>query len=75
MWLLNTAAPTLSSPLSNPDWEDPDQRIVIWLADKGDRTSVSLAHQRMPDKATADAMKAFWRERLAALAAFVEERG
>ena len=54
------------------DWEDPDQRIVIWLADKGDRTAVSLAHQRMPEKATAEAMKAFWRERLAALAALVE---
>ena len=57
------------------DWEDPDQRIVIWLADKGDRTAVSLAHQRMPDKATADTMKVFWRERLAALAAHVEGRG
>jgi hypothetical protein len=56
------------------DWEDPDQRIVIWLSDKGDRTAVSLAHQRMPDKATADAMKVFWRERLAALAALVEDR-
>ncbi len=54
------------------DWEDPDQRIVIWLADKGDRTAVSVAHQRMPDKATADAMKVFWRGRLAALAAQVE---
>ena len=57
------------------DWEDPEQRIVISLADKGDRTAVSLAHQRMPDKATADAMKAFWRQRLAALAALVEARG
>ncbi len=57
------------------DWEEPDQRIVIWLADKGDRTAVSLAHQRMPDKSTADAMKRFWRERLAELAAFVEGRG
>ena len=54
------------------DWEDPSERVVIWLADKGDRTTVSLAHQRMPDKATADAMKPFWRERLAALAALVE---
>lgn len=54
------------------DWEDPDQRIVIWLADKGDRTAVSMAHQRMPDKAAAETMKAFWRERLAALAALVE---
>jgi uncharacterized protein YndB with AHSA1/START domain len=54
------------------DWEHPDQRIVIWLADKGDRTAVSLAHQRMPDKATADAMKAYWRERLAALATHLE---
>jgi hypothetical protein len=54
------------------DWEDPEQRIVIWMTDKGDRTAVSLAHQRMPDKGSAEAMKAFWRERLAALAALVE---
>ena len=54
------------------DWEDPEQRIVIWLTDKGDRTAVSLAHQRMPDKATAESMKAFWRTRLAALATLVE---
>jgi uncharacterized protein YndB with AHSA1/START domain len=57
------------------DWEDPDQRIVIWLADKGDRTAVSLAHQRMPDKATADEMKVFWKARLAALATLVEAGG
>ena len=57
------------------DWEDPDQRVVIWLTDKGDRTAVSLAHQRMPDKATAEAMKAFWRERLTALAGLVEGGG
>ncbi len=54
------------------DWEDPEQRVVIWLADRGDRTAVSLAHQRMADKATADAMKLFWRERLAGLARLVE---
>jgi hypothetical protein len=51
---------------------DLSERVVIWLADKGDRTTVSLAHQRMPDKARADAMKPFLRERLAALAALVE---
>jgi hypothetical protein len=57
------------------DWEDPAQRVVVWLADKGDRTAVSLAHQRLPDRETADSMKAFWRERLAALAADVERGG
>jgi hypothetical protein len=57
------------------DWEVEGERVVIWLADKGDRTAVSLAHQKLPDRERADEMKAFWRERLAALAAHVEAGG
>ena len=57
------------------DWEIEGERVVIWLADKGDRTAVSLAHQRLPDRAAANRMKAFWRERLGALAAQLEAAG
>jgi hypothetical protein len=57
------------------DWEDGASRVVVWMADKGDRTAVSLAHQKLADGAEAEERKAFWRERLAALAAHVEGRG
>ena len=55
------------------DW-DETSRVVIWMADKGDRTAVSLAHQKLADAEAADAMKAFWRTRLAELAAYAEGR-
>lgn len=57
------------------DWEDGSSRIVVWMADKGDRTAVSLAHQKLVDSAAAEELKAFWRARLAALAAYLERPG
>lgn len=54
------------------DWEVEGERVVVWLADKGDRTTVSLAHQRLSDGDRAEEMKGFWRDRLAVLAAAVE---
>ena len=57
------------------DWEDGSSRVVVWMADKGDRTAVSLAHQKLADGAIAEELKGFWRRRLAALAAHVEARG
>jgi hypothetical protein len=57
------------------DWNDGSSRVVVWMADKGDRTAVSLAHQKLADGASAEELKAFWRARLAALASVVERPG
>jgi hypothetical protein len=54
------------------DWDDGHSRVVLWMADKGDRTTVSLAHQKLRDGDAVDDLKTFWRDRLAALAAHVE---
>ena len=50
------------------DWEDGSTRVIVGFDDLGERKSrVSLSHERLPDADTAEAMKAFWRERLTAL--------
>jgi uncharacterized protein YndB with AHSA1/START domain len=50
------------------DWPDGSTRIAIGFTELGERKSrVALAHERLPDAETADAMKAWWRERMAAL--------
>jgi hypothetical protein len=54
------------------DWDEGGQRIVFWIEAKGDRSSVAVAHQRLPDKAMADEMKVFWRDALRALAMHLE---
>jgi hypothetical protein len=50
------------------DWDGGEQRVVAGFIDKGARSSVAVAHQRLPDAATAGEMKAFWREALQRLA-------
>ena len=54
------------------DWEEAPQRIVVWFEAKGERTTVSLAHQRMPDAETSAAMKAFWRAALRDLSVYLD---
>ena len=44
-------------------------RPVIELVDKGDRCTVAVAHERLPDAAAVAEWKAVWRDRLADLAA------
>ena len=55
------------------DWEDGSTRVVAWFEAKGEgRSLISLAHQKLPDADAADEMKAYWRERVAALKELVE---
>jgi hypothetical protein len=50
------------------DWEDGTTRVVVGFSAKGDaKSSVALQHERLPDADTAEAMKAYWRARLAEL--------
>jgi uncharacterized protein YndB with AHSA1/START domain len=55
------------------DWGDDGTRVVVGFEAKGDaKSTASLAHEKLPDAAEADRMKAFWRERVAALKEVLE---
>ena len=49
-------------------WADGTS-VEVGLADKGDRTAVSVQHTKLPDAAAAERMKAYWAEALGRLAA------
>ena len=55
------------------DWEDGSTRVIVGFDDLGESKSrVALSHERLPDAETAEEMKSWWRERLAALKAQLE---
>jgi hypothetical protein len=55
------------------NWEDGSTRLAIGFTALGDaKSQVALTHQRIPDPGTADRLKAFWRERVAALKQLLE---
>ena len=55
------------------DWEDGSTRLVVGFSARGDaKSQVALVHERIPDAGTADKLKAFWRERMAALKQLLE---
>ena len=55
------------------DWGDGETRVVVGFTAKGDAKSVvDVEHARLPDAAEAERMKAFWRERVAALKEVLE---
>ena len=55
------------------DWGDGETRVVVGFTAKGDAKSVvDIEHARLPDAAEAERMKAFWRERVAALKEVLE---
>jgi Domain of unknown function (DUF4287) len=65
---------TATSPrTARYDWEDGSTRVIVGFESAGDAKSrVALSHERLPDADAADAMKAWWRERLTALKAQLE---
>jgi hypothetical protein len=55
------------------DWGDGETRVIVGFEPKGDEKSVvALEHARLPDAEEAERMKAFWRERVAALKEVLE---
>ena len=55
------------------DWGDGPSRIHVALTAKGEtKTTAALTHERLPDSAEAERMKAFWRERVAGLKEVLE---
>ena len=56
------------------DWEDGSSRVVATFgAMGGAKSQVAVQHERLPDAKSAAQMKAFWRERVAALKALLED--
>jgi hypothetical protein len=57
------------------DWGDSDTRVnVTFLVKDGARSTAALQHRRLADATEAGRMKAYWRERLAALKHSLEQR-
>jgi hypothetical protein len=55
------------------DWENGSTRVAVGFARLAEAKSrVSLDHERLPDADMAEEMKAWWRERVAVLKAFLE---
>ena len=56
------------------DWGDGETRVRVGFTAKGEaKSTVALAHERLADAQEAEGMKAFWRERLAALREVLEK--
>jgi uncharacterized protein YndB with AHSA1/START domain len=67
---VRTARPPKSIRAS---WDDGTTRLVIAFTARGEaKSQVALTHERVPDAGTADKLKAFWRERMAALKQLLE---
>lgn len=56
------------------DWEDGETRVVIACTSLAPgKAQISVSHERLPDADSAEAMKAYWRERLVALKPLLED--
>ena len=67
---VRTARPAKSIRAS---WDDGSTRLAIAFTARGEsKSQVALIHERVPDAGTADKLKAFWRERMAALKQLLE---
>ena len=65
---------TASKPRSARfDWGDGATRVNVVFDAKGDaKSAVAISHERLPDAAEADRMKALWRERVVTLKEVLE---
>jgi hypothetical protein len=48
-------------------WPDSTSVEVMFYSKAAEKSQVTIAHRKLPDRTTSDRMKAFWTERLAAL--------
>jgi hypothetical protein len=55
------------------NWDDGSTRLVVDFSARGEaKSQVALVHERIPDAATAEELKAWWRGRVAALKQLLE---
>jgi uncharacterized protein YndB with AHSA1/START domain len=56
------------------DWGDSETRVIVgFIAKGGAKSTLALQHERLADAAEAERMKAYWRERVAALKEVLEQ--
>jgi hypothetical protein len=59
---------TLPGKSARFDFRDGTTRVLVYFAAKGPaKASVAVQHERLPDAAAVEEMRAFWKERLARL--------
>jgi uncharacterized protein YndB with AHSA1/START domain len=57
------------------NWHDGDTRVNVGFTARSEsKSQVAVQHERLPDRETAERMKAFWRQRLAELQTQLEDR-
>lgn len=67
--------PTRASGTARFDWHDPASRVAVYVtARAAGKSTVSVVHEKLPDAASADRLKTYWRERLPLLKQFLEGR-
>ena len=55
------------------DWGDGTTRVLVTFSAKGDaKSTAAISHERLPDQASADRLRAYWRERMAVLKTVLE---
>lgn len=55
------------------DWADGSTRVIVSFEGKGEtKSTIALSHERIADAAQAQQLKAYWRERVAALKELLE---
>lgn len=73
-WLADAPVTVRSAaaPKSMRLWWNDGTIVAVWFTPKGPgKSSVAVAHTKLPDKATADRLRQYWSERLDALGEYV----
>jgi hypothetical protein len=66
--------PTRAARTARFDWAEPPSRVVVTVGVKGaDKSTVGVAHEKLPDAESAERLKISWRTWLGALKTVVEE--
>ncbi len=66
------ASPDANVPTIRFDWADGAERVTAWFTPKGERSTVAIAHQRLPSAEARDTARAFWRDALASLVRYLK---
>lgn len=66
--------PTRARNTARFDWDEPPSRVIVSLAPNGNRTTITVGHEQLPDAEAGEQMKGRWREWLAALKTVLEPR-
>ena len=72
---VRSSNPTANVATARFDWTGGPERVTAWFSPKGGRTTVAIAHQRLPSAEARDAARAFWRGALASLARYLKADG